>query len=293
MKNLVAIAAVTLAAGGAYAQSMPMGSIPQGFEFSGDIDYSYAFNSTGNESFGLAEFRLGYRHEFNNDMSVTLGVRSLSIFGGIGDETEFDFYGFIGFRNFQVGYGAIDNAAARFDWRFAEFENTYFDLYAIPAPIGRYIEFRFLTDVIRVDAQFGNFDMSASYSDDAELFSVAGETQFGNTRVLAAAEFFEGSSFSAWTVAANHTMGAFEIGGTIGLLQDGGSSEFITTLAAAYHINDALSVKGIYSTFDSFDIWELSATYAINEMFSIGASVGGSNDFGGEEIFGINAKARF
>jgi len=299
MKHLLAIAAVTLAAGGAQAQSGgAMGSIPSGFEIYGDIDVTYAFDNSGNSTVGFGKLGLGYRYDISSDLAIGAGVRAVSVFGDFDSETEYGFYAYVDYRDFRLSYGAIDNAAARFDWDFVAFENTYLGVFLpFNVPIGINAQFAFIDDIIRVDARFGNFDLSASYSDEAEIGTIAGQTEFGNLRLLAAIDFWlggGGSDEKIVTFGANYTLNAFEFGAVIGIPSSSAPFDSITRIAATYHINDNLSVKAVYApeSIIRIDIWEVSATYDVTDIFSIGVSAG-EGIFGSGTFFGITASAHF
>lgn len=297
MKHFLAIAAVTLAAGGAQAQSDgAMGSIPSGFEIYGDIDVTYTFDSTDDATIGFGEVGLGYRYDVNSDLAIGAGLRAISVFGDFFDDTEVGFYAYVDYRSFRVSYGAVDNAAARFDWDFVAFENTYMNvLIPFNVPIGLNTQFAFADDVIRVDAKFGNFDLSASYSDEFEIGTIAGQTEFGNLRILAAIEFgFGGSDDKLITVGANYSLNAFEFGAVIAIPSSPAPFDTITRIGATYHVNDSLSVKVVYVPESAIpiDLWEVSATYDVNDMFSIGVNAG-EGIGSGNTLFGITASARF
>jgi hypothetical protein len=290
MKNLLAAAAAACIAAGAHAQSLP-----EGFEISGEVSYSYSFDSGNSFALGIGEISVGYRYDLSADTAIGAGLRGVLFFGDFKGSDDVAFYAYVDYQNFRLSYGAIDNAASHFDWDFAAFENTYFN--AIPialAPIGNSAEFLFTTDIIRIDAGFSNFDLSASYSAELDIFSVAGQAQFGNTRVLAAYENFFAGLDGIATLGVNHQMGNFEFGGVVGYLIGDAPFDYVARIAATYHVNDALSIKVLYLPevgFFDVDFYELSATYQLTEIFSLGGSVNGNGM--GDSFYGITASAKF
>lgn len=294
MKKTIAATLLACAATGANAQSMPFGSMPQGFEISGAIDFTYAFEAGGgSESFGLGYLDLGYRYEVNSNIAIGLGLRAVGYLEGGASDLDANFYAYAEFQNFRLTYGAADNAASHFDSDYATFENLYFNLDGLGVgPIGIHPEFGFVTDMIRLDARFGQFDLSASYSNEANTASIGVQTQFGATNVIVLYEWeANGDDFLA-SLAVDHSFGAIDLAAYVGIPSAGAPFDYIARVSATYHVSDALSVKGIYSPagFLVDDIYEISATYQVNDLFSIGASVGGGV---GDTIFGINASATF
>ena len=293
-KSIIAIA---LAASAGMAQAQPMGPLPYGFELSGEINYSFVTDGTDSDDFAIGWVDLGYRHELNSDLSLGVGVRGLGVLTG-GFSSEFGLYAYIDYRDFRLSYGAIDNAAQRFDWDFSLPENTYFSIIPVAIfPISLNPLFTYGSNSVRVDGKFGNVDVSASYSIDSGLFALGGQTSFGNTRVLAFVETPDFADGFIVTVGAHHDMGALDLGVVATVpIATAAPFDWIARFSVGYEFNERVSAKLLYvPDFGAlpFSLVEASAAYDVNEFLTVSASVTFLRNISTETLFGLNANIEF